>query len=195
MLPCCVAGEIKTDGWPKEGNTKTLIYSGGLSVWQKIDTIIGLMKRIGDAEASIHFRFLTKDLETLKRKCAEAGLEDSRWSVKSCKQSEVAEELAKADCGIIFRDDILVNRVASPIKIGEYLSAGLGVIASPCIGDVGRCLAGQDFACLIDERTPVEKVVAFIKGMNLEKRAKAVRWAQDHLSYEGSRATILEMFS
>lgn len=195
VLPCCVAGTIKSDGWAEDGAVKTVVYSGGLSAWQKIDTIIGLMKKIGEADPTIRFRFLTKDVEALKRKCAAVGLGEDRWSAKACKQCEVAEELAKADCGIIIRDNTLVNQVASPIKVGEYLAAGLGVIASPFIGDVGKELADKDFACLVDESTPVEKIVAFVKGMNLEKRKHATQWAKDHLTYEGNKAAVLEMFS
>lgn len=101
----------------------------------------------------------------------------------------------KADCGIIIRDDTLVNQVASPIKVGEYLAAGLGVIASPFIGDVGRDLADKDFACLVDENTPVEKIVEFVKSMNLEKRQQATAWVRDHLTYEGNRAAVEELMS
>lgn len=194
VLPCCVAGSIKTEGWSEDSGAKTIVYSGGLSAWQKIDTIIALMKKIGDADETIRFRFLTKDVETLKRKCAEAGLDESKWSAKACKPSEVADELSKADCGIIIRDDTLVNQVASPIKVGEYLAAGLGVIASPFIGDVGKDLADKDFACLVDENTPIEKIVSFVKGMNLEKRQHATAWVKDHLTYEGNRAAVVEMF-
>ena len=194
VLPCCVAGGIKADGWPKECDEKTIVYSGGLSAWQKIDTIIRLMKRISEADASIRFRFLTKDLEALKEKCESIGLDAGRWAAKSCMPSEVAAELMKADCGIILRDNTLVNQVASPIKIGEYLSAGLGLIASPFIGDVGKDLADMDFACLIDESAPVEKVVSFVKSMNHEKRRQAVQWVENHLAYESNKDVVFGMF-
>lgn len=194
VLPCCIA-QCPIEALPPEDEEKTVIYSGGLSAWQKIETIIGLMKRLGDADPSIKFRFLTKDVEALGRLCAKVGLDASRWSAKACKQSEVASELAKADCGIILRDDSLVNQVASPIKVGEYLAAGLGVIASPFIGDVGRDLSGKDFACLVDDNTPIKDIVRFVKSIDGLKRMHAIDWVKSHLTYEGNRQAVLEMFS
>lgn len=197
VLPCCIAQSASSDLRQRgeREQSKTIIYSGGLSAWQKIDAIIALMKRISEVDDGIRFRFLTKDIETLRRKCEIAGLDNSRWSAKSCKQSDVADELRKADCGIILRDDTLVNQVASPIKVGEYLAAGLGIIASPFIGDVGKDLDNKDFACMVDENTPIENIVAFVNGMNKKKSEAAINWAKCHLTYEGNRATVLKMFS
>ena len=213
VLPCCIAQDgldsrVGEKSWRNEnevelggeeivgeGAGKTIIYSGGLSAWQKIDAIIALMKRISEVDVNIKFRFLTKDVAALTRLCEKAGLDSSRWSAKSCKQSEVVEELTKADCGIILRDDTLVNQVASPIKVGEYLAAGLGIIASPFIGDVGKDFADKGFACMVDENTLVERIVKFVNNMTEDRRAEARKWAMTHLTYEGNRSAVLEMFS
>ena len=197
VLPCCMAQD-PIDKFSQEGQDrpfKTIIYSGGLSAWQKIDDIITLMKKISEKNDNIRFRFLTKDVNSLQKKCEAIGLDASKWSVKSCKQSEVAGELLSADCGIILRDDILVNQVASPIKIGEYLSAGLGLITSPFIGDVGRDLLKTNFACLVDRQTSIDDIVAFVNGLTIEKKISAKQWACENLTYEGNKSAVLEMFS
>ena len=196
VLPCCIAqikGEVEEVMQKSQG--KTIIYSGGLSAWQKIDVIIALMRRISEVDDSIRFRFLTKDLEMLRKKCETAGLDKSLWSAKSCNQSEVLEELAKADCGIILRDDTLVNQVASPIKVGEYLAAGLGVIASPFIGDVGKDLADKEYACMVDHNTSVEQIVRFVNNLTDSHRMDARKWVMEHLTYDGNRSVVLTMFS
>lgn len=196
VLPCCVDDSlfVRRDE-TGQSDVKTVVYSGGLWAWQKIDTIIGLMRKMSEADPTMYFRFLTQDMDTLKQKCDMIGLDSARWSGKACKPFEVAGELAKADCGIIIRDDNLVNQVASPIKIGEYLAAGLGIIASPFIGDIGRELASEDFACLVDSDTPVERIVSFVKGLTVEKRKHAVAWVRKHLTYDGNNDTILGIFA
>ena len=197
VLPCCIAqvsgGDLPQRMQRTQG--KTIVYSGGMSAWQKIDEIIALMKKISEVDASIRFRFLTKDVDALRQLCASAGLPDSQWSAKSCKPDEVEEELSRADCGIILRDDTLVNQVASPIKVGEYLAAGLGVIASPFIGDVGRDLSGKDFACMVSENTPVERIAKFVSNLNDHHRKAARKWAMEHLTYAGNHSAVMEMFS
>ena len=196
VLPCCVAeGAFVDENSIAERQSKTVVYSGGLSAWQKTDSIIELMKKMSDMDSTMRFLFLTKDIASLECKCSRHNFPKERWLAKSCRPSEVASELATADCGIIFRDDTIINRVASPIKIGEYLAAGLGIIASPHIGDVGADLAKKEFVCLVNEGTSVKDIVEFVQGLAAARRAVARRWAQDHLTYDGNRAAVLEMFS
>lgn len=195
VLPCCVADGAFAPLTAHDDAEKTVVYCGGLSSWQKIDEIIAVMKRMGDADTSIKFRFLTKDADLLAKKCAAAGLSADRWTYKPCKPSEVPGELAKADCGIIIRDNNLVNQVASPIKVGEYLAAGLGVIASPYIGDVASDLSGKCFAKMLTPNTSAEELVAFVRGLNDETRKAAQDWTRAHLTYEGNRETVIQMFS
>ena len=48
---------------------------------------------------------------------------------------EVPIVLSACDMGILIREDSVTNRVASPTKFAEYLSAGLQVIITNNIGD------------------------------------------------------------
>ena len=43
--------------------------------------------------------------------------------------------LAGADYGFLLRKDDPVNKVSSPTKFAEYISAGLNIIMTDCIGD------------------------------------------------------------
>ena len=196
VLPCCVAEEaLVGENCMAERKGKTVVYSGGLSAWQKIDSIIKTMKEMSEMDSTMRFRFLTQDIASLESKCNQHDFPKERWVAKSCCPSEVVSELAKADCGIIFRDDTVINRVASPIKVGEYLAAGLSIIASPHIGDVGADLDNKEFACLVKDGTTVKDMVEFVHGLTAAKRTSARRWAQEHLTYDGNRSAVLEMFS
>jgi hypothetical protein len=48
----------------------------------------------------------------------------------SVPQSQVADYLVAADAGFLLRDASSVNRVSVPVKIGEYLAAGVPVVVS-----------------------------------------------------------------
>ncbi len=199
VLPCCVTENAfapLVDTVQSERSAgKTVIYCGGLSAWQKIDEIIALMKKMGDVDKTLKFRFLTRNVALLTEKCDKGGFASDRWTCKACMPTEVPKELAAADCGIILRDDMLVNQVSSPIKLGEYLAAGCGVIASPFIGDVAGELADKDFAKLLTADAQVKDLVAFVRRLSPKTKVAAQAYARKHLTYEGNKATVLSMFS
>lgn len=196
VLPCCVPDVSDVGVGAREGRTyKTVVYSGGLWGWQKIDSIIALMRDMAEKDETLRFRFLTKDQKTLLEKCEKIGLPRDRWSGKACAQSEVAEELQKADVGIILRDDTIINRVASPIKIGEYLAAGLALIASPCIGDVGGVLSKEQFAFVYKNDSSVDDVVNFVNGLSAEQHTAAYEFMKKNYTYTGNLKVIEEMFA
>lgn len=195
VLPCCVTENAFAPVRSKRSAGKTVIYCGGLSAWQKIDEIIALMKKMGEMDKTLKFRFLTKNAKLLAEKCDRGGLVSDRWTCKACKPNEVPAELAVADCGIVLRDDIFVNQVASPIKLGEYLAAGCGVIASPFIGDVASELVDKDFAKLLTLDAQVEDLVAFVRNLSSKTKVAAQTYAMVRLTYKGNKGAVLTMFA
>lgn len=88
---------------------------------------------------------------------AEAGLNRDDYQVKKAARGEVVEWLAAADAGIALIRPAGCERGSSPIKIGEYLAAGLPVIVTNDIGDyselisshrAGVLVSGLDAGCL-----------------------------------------------
>jgi glycosyltransferase involved in cell wall biosynthesis len=71
----------------------------------------------------------------MRREIVEAGIDEQQTSVVSVPPQEVPRYLAASDVGLLLRDDSIVNRVASPVKFGEYLAAGLPVIITEGLGD------------------------------------------------------------
>ena len=62
-------------------------------------------------------------------------------------------------------------------------------------GMSGGGLANREFVCLVNEGTKVKDIVEFVRDLTAARRAAARRWTQDHLTYDGNRAAVLEMFS
>lgn len=99
-----------------------LFSSGGNSVWQNIEVIISQVKKINDPRIKI--LILSSHPEQL------TSLEDNIVTIKKSPYEEVYRYLNAADAGSLFRDDNLVNHVASPIKTSEYLCCGLPMITN-----------------------------------------------------------------
>ena len=125
--------DIKNFAKNNNKNKLTLIYSGGTQSWQKIDLLIDTIKKIADKYEIIilspEIEKFTKLLGELKQKVV----------LKSVLPENLDIEYQKADLGFILRDDIIVNRVACPTKIIDYLEYGIiPIISCPEIGDFNK---------------------------------------------------------
>lgn len=105
-------------------NSKTVvIYSGNAQAWQNVDGMLELI--FENYNENFEYIILTGQPDVfndlLKKR---NGLRDNVL-VKSVSPSELEDFYIKANYGIILRDDILVNRVANPTKMIEYLMFGI----------------------------------------------------------------------
>lgn len=118
----------------KSNETIEIIYSGNLQLWQNIDLMLEAIKK--NQSEKIKFTILTGDPESFKNKMNEKEIESGNIVVKSVKPEELKQYYQKSNYGFVLRDDILVNRVACPTKIIEYLAYGIiPIVLSEKIGD------------------------------------------------------------
>ena len=114
-------------------NKLTLIYSGGTQSWQKIDLLIDTIKKIVDKYEII---ILSPEIEKFSKLLGELK---QKIVLKSVLPENLHIEYQKADLGFILRDDIIVNHVACPTKIIDYLEYGIiPIISNPEIGDFNK---------------------------------------------------------
>ena len=206
VLPCCVQ-DYAFKPQPVEwilakrrdmgfaADAKVVCYSGGVSSWQRIDEVLELLVTLHRMDSSLRFLVLSRDIDQMRQKCSTVGIPEAVLHMRSCPHREVSDYLQVADCGIILRADNVVNRAASPIKIGEYLAAGLGVVFQPWIGDAGRLLQGRPFACQYTQPADADAVLKFIHGQDGQTKDAARTFARCHYSYAGNREAVMQMFA
>lgn len=109
-----------------------LIYAGGAQAWQNVDLMLDSFSLVADR---YRLRILTGDRELFQEKLKNRGLEE-KVELLTVPKQEVYRHYAAAQFGFVLRDDLVVNRVACPTKLVEYLSAGLvPIVLQPEIGD------------------------------------------------------------
>jgi glycosyltransferase involved in cell wall biosynthesis len=109
-----------------------IIYSGGLQRWQCVDL---MLSAVANSAATFRYLFLCGDEPQMRAKVA-AVLLQSRIEVKSASKKEVRESYLKSMFGFVLREDSVVNRVACPTKLIEYLLCGvIPIVLQPHIGD------------------------------------------------------------
>lgn len=176
---------------------KVICYSGGLTEHQRIPDILGVCHQISKMRGNFKFLFLTQQAKQLQQMVKEKEVPIERCVIKSCMPQEVPQCLSAADAGIIMRNDIPVNNVASPIKIGEYLGCGLPVILTKGIGDYSEMLPEAGVGIVLDENgNMAEQVVGFIEGPNFgELRQKAIAFARENISWDSHLDDLKRLFN
>jgi len=127
------------------------LFLGGLYSYQEVDFMFSLWDRVARLIKNSKFLFYTstKNYDTIKNNPLLSDIPSDRVIIKSVVYEDVPEHIAIADFGFLLRKDILLNRVASPVKFAEYLAAGLGVITSPGIGDFSKIVERHKVGCLV----------------------------------------------
>lgn len=150
IAPCC--NEVlhpESFLTPGKYEHPVFTYAGGLSKYQCIDGMLGLFAdiqaRIPDAE----LLFYTWDTEKATELVNAHGLYNV--SVAAKKQDELSEALSCAKYGFVIRDDIAVNRVATPTKISTYMSNGVIPVVSSCVEGFAEASRGLDHVVCFPE--------------------------------------------
>ncbi len=117
----------------REGNV--LIYVGGLSkergTLEMIDALHLVRRRLPKVRLRMVGKFIPEELKTsAQEKIAGLDLEDAVEIVDWVPFEKMPELLADADAGLSFLGPLRRYTLAVPIKVFEYMAAGMPVIAS-----------------------------------------------------------------
>ncbi len=109
-----------------------LVFSGGKGKWQNLGEVARLIDQTLTANENTCAILLIPSAEMIEQ--VQHKFPD-RVIQAFVKADEVQSILAKCDYGILLRENLITNEVASPVKVAEYLLAGLKVIISENVGD------------------------------------------------------------
>jgi hypothetical protein len=107
------------------------VHLGGALFPYRVDIVLEFVRRYSEdiGNASIHF-FNEGQHDQLANAIEESKIDKSIVFVESVKHETVPGRLAEFDAGLIFIEPSPCRRVCSPTKLGEYLAAGLPVLAN-----------------------------------------------------------------
>jgi len=121
----------------KENEILFVFSSGGAHKWQNIDNIINYFK---ESPSKIKLLLLTKKIYN-----------NPDIINVFVDYSDMYKYLSAADIGIIFRDNNIINKVASPVKFSEYISCGLPVIADKNVGLISEIISNRKIGVLVND--------------------------------------------
>ena len=111
------------------------IYSGNIQKWQNVDLAIDTALKI--ARPGYFFIFLTGATKAMSEMIESKGKNSNlRYYVDCVKPSELAKFYTISHYGFILRDEHILNRVAAPTKLIEYMYFGITpIVKTEIIGD------------------------------------------------------------
>ena len=128
--------EIQARPGRSSDNDLRIVYVGGIRPWQNVPLMVEVCRGLERLRTKI--TFLVPDIEGFMHISGGlVGLENVE--VASEPHAGVAGRLLRADVGFVLRNDTVVNRVAVPTKLIEYLACGVvPIVIQPVIGDFAR---------------------------------------------------------
>jgi len=113
--------------------SKRVIYCGGMQKWQQVGKMLEYVHTHKDHAL---FTFLVPDPEAVRSEYRAMYGEAFPGTVESVDPAGLADRYAEHSFGLVLREDILLNNVACPTKLVEYLQHGIvPIVDSENIGD------------------------------------------------------------
>jgi len=137
------------------GSTKipnSLCYIGGLSKWQNVDKSLQFFNELCKENEQFSFYIATFDHEELRRLInlhIDEIFKKNIHLVKVKESEDVEKFLSQMQYGFLIRDNLLLNNVASPIKLAEYLACGVNPIMSPCLIDFKNTIIQKEAGIIL----------------------------------------------
>lgn len=100
-----------------------ILYSGNCQKWQNVDLMMEIMHKL--TADQYKFLILSGQKSHFEKLIRHYKIPSGQIRLLSVKPEELGKYYQLAHYGFILRDDILVNRVANPTKLAEYLQYGI----------------------------------------------------------------------
>jgi glycosyltransferase involved in cell wall biosynthesis len=193
VIPCCV--DLRSDPSPSPAvrNGLKFVYVGKLGGWYLTEQMADFMAISLRRLPSLQWQVWTQSDAALLRRLLKDREIDERVQIGQMAAEALPSQLRLADAGLAFIKPCRSKLASSPTKVGEYLAAGLPVIANGGIGDLDRLLGGQrpedGVGVLVDAldeeglSAGVQQIVALLDDPGLRQRCRRV--AQQELDLVG----------
>ena len=96
-----------------------IIYNGNTQGWQNVDLILDVITN--NQTQTIYYTILKGDKEIFEFKIKEKNITPESITVESRHPSDLWKDYIIADYAFIPRNDNIINNVANPTKLIEYL--------------------------------------------------------------------------
>lgn len=185
IMPCFNEDDIDSRAFDENEKYRknTFAYVGGLQEWQCFEQTVSIYSKIEKKSKDNTILYVyTAEEEKANEILKKHNIKNFKVAYK--KQKELGSELNRIKYGFVLRKDIIVNEVATPTKLSNYISHGIIPIYSNCLrsfDNYNNESNGYGIACdLTNEKESIKKIE---NSMNSAIDNKAIkRWCSKTFS-------------
>ncbi len=180
VIPTCNFSIFQIDPTPKVESIKkkyninendlVFIYSGSTEIWQKIELTLETISNLFAKKDNIKFFILTLKPEEMINLVEKYKLPlGNKIFILKLGHEELPPFYQISHFGFVLRDDTIVNRVAFPTKLLEYLYFGIiPIMKSTNIGDI------DDYECDYIKLEDIDKIDGPLKSEKNKRIARTI---------------------
>ncbi len=160
-----------------------IVYSGSTAGWQSFTLVEALLTKLMTADQNVKLLWMTHHLNEHSE-----FVKQFKNRIRSAwvKHELVKNYLLASDYGLLYRENSITNKVASPVKFAEYLICGLEVIISEGLGDFSEFVSKNNCG-VVGEKNVVEKT-------SYETKLENHKLALQNLTKENYKTDYLKLF-
>jgi glycosyltransferase involved in cell wall biosynthesis len=172
--------------WGINNDEPLLVYSGAAQPYQKLDQITKIFSLLRQRRKNVRMLFLisNSNIGVLTQYIKENNFPEDSYFIESVSHNQVPGYLSAADLGFLIRDNLPLNRVASPTKFAEYLACGLPVVSSPYVDIVRDAIVRRGLGIVIDGSgtDSIRSVDEFLGNVMKERQNWILKCSNDALA-------------
>jgi len=161
----------------KSSNKIILVYSGSFAIWQNSSELKKLFFQAINIFDDVIFKIISYEKDKFQSLFSYESEFLNKIDVVSVEPIKVKEELSICNCGILLRENNLINNVSSPLKFAEYLAAGLPVLLSEGVGDTESIIRKYNVGVIIKNNnyiTALKELRELLNDENVYNRCLSV---------------------
>ena len=173
------------------------LYAGGLyNAYHSLDEIVSFLNFVAKNDKDARFLLLSRDIIDQKELLEHYPALNGKFINNAIPNSEMVKYLNAADYGILFRENVPMNNVASPSKFAEYILCGLPTIISEGVGDYSAMCEPNGLGVLVPENQ-MKNLNEFdfekLKNASFD-RNKIAAYGRQFLSKQARLPFVIEQF-
>lgn len=177
-------------------NENVIIFVGNLTPWQGVEYLIYAAQQIIEKNKNVKFLIVGDGVikQNLIELCMELNLVDNFIFTGMVKYEDVPKYISISDIGVV---PLAAGRICSPMKLFEYLSSGIPVVASD--NETIRNILTNYEGIMVKSEDSTDLAIALTKLLNNEQLRKQMgnngrKLVMEKYTWSNTAKHLMEVF-